>query len=82
MYNEIFPPIIEKQMILESNERLLFQLLEQYSVTDKGTPKPYKLPKKSHSKMLEKKFIPLYLEDLKFLIQRNQLDSYKDILHI
>ena len=28
MYNEIFPPIIEKQKILAANERSLFQLLE------------------------------------------------------
>ena len=30
MYNEIFPPIIEKQKILDANERSLFQLLELF----------------------------------------------------
>ena len=31
MYNEIFPPIIEKNKIMEANERSLFQLLELFS---------------------------------------------------
>ena len=33
MYNEIFPPIIEKQKILDANERSLFQLLESFQST-------------------------------------------------
>ena len=54
MCNEIFPPMIEKLMVSESNEQSLFQLIEQYSVTDKGKPKSYKPNKRSHSTMLEK----------------------------
>ena len=30
--NEIFPPITEKQIILESNERSLFQHLKQFPI--------------------------------------------------
>ena len=53
MYNEIPPPFIEKQKILEANER-----------------KSYCCTAKSHATLFPKKFIPLYLEDLTFLILR------------
>lgn len=33
MYNKIFPPIIEKDLILEPNERSCSQLLELYHKT-------------------------------------------------
>ena len=69
MYNEIFPPIIEKQKILDANERSLFQLLELfYKTNDK--PKSYRCTAKSHATMFPKKYIPLYIEDLRFLIKR------------
>ena len=35
-YNEIYPPIIEKQNIIDPCERSIYQLLEQFSATDKG----------------------------------------------
>ena len=41
MYNEIFPPIIEKQKILDANERSLFQLLELFDQRE-GKPKSYR----------------------------------------
>ena len=69
MYNEIFPPIIEKQKILEANERSLFQLLELFDQTD-GKPKSYRCTTKSHATMFPRKCIPLYIEDLRFLIKR------------
>ena len=69
MYYEIFPPVIEKHKILDPNERSIFQLCELYSETE-GKPKSYKKGKKSHSTLLPKTFIPLYLEELKFLIRR------------
>lgn len=33
MYNKIFPPIIEKDLILESNERSCSQIVELYHQT-------------------------------------------------
>ena len=68
MYNEIFPPVVEKGKVLEPNERSIFQLLELYAETEKGVPKNYKLSPQSHATLLPKCYIPLYLEELKFLI--------------
>ena len=70
MYNEISPPIIDKQKKLDATERSVFQLCEKYLETDDNKPKSYKGTKKSHATLIPKTFIPLYLEDLKFLIFR------------
>ena len=69
-YNEIFPPIIEKKKIMEANERSLFQLLELFSKDDKNKPRSYVCTAKSHATLLPKTCIPLYIEDLRFLIKR------------
>ena len=69
MYNEIFPPIIEKNKIMEANERSLFQLLELFS-KDGNKLRSYRCTSKSHPTLLTKTCIPLYLEDLRFLIKR------------
>ena len=69
MYNEIFPPIIEKQKTLEANERSLFQLLELFDQRE-DKPKSYRCTAKSHATMFPKTCIPLYVEDLRFLIKR------------
>ena len=69
MYNEIFPPIIEKQKTLEANERSLFQLLELFDQRE-DKPKSYRCTVKSHATMFPKTCIPLYIEDLRFLIKR------------
>ena len=53
MYNEIFPPIIEKQKILAANERSLFQLLELFDKTN-DKPKSYRFTAKSHATMFQK----------------------------
>ena len=70
MYNEIFPPIIEKEKILDANERSLFQLLELFDTTDNSKQKSYRCTVKSHATMFPKECIPLYTEDLRFLIKR------------
>ena len=70
MYNEIFPPIIEKQKILDANERSLSQLLDLFDKTNEDKPKSYRSTAKSHATVFPKRFIPLYLEDLRFLIKR------------
>ena len=69
-YNEIFPPIIEKKKIMEANERSLFQLLELFSKTEQNKPRSYVCTAKSHATLLPKTCIPLYVEDLRFLIKR------------
>ena len=69
-YNEIFPPIIEKKKIMEANERSLFQLLELFSKNQKDKPRSYVCTAKSHATLLPKTCIPLYIEDLRFLIKR------------
>ena len=68
MYNEIFPPAVEKAKVLEPNERSIFQLLELYLENDKGIPKSYKSSPQSRATLLPKRNIPLYLEELKFLV--------------
>ena len=49
VYNEIYPPIIEKQKIIDPYERSVYQLLEQYSSTEKGNPRSYRGTKKAHA---------------------------------
>ena len=70
LYNEIFPPIIEKNTKIDVNDRSLFQLLELFAETDKEKAKCYRVTAKSHATLFPKKCIPLYLEDLQFLIKR------------
>ena len=41
-----------------------------FDTTKEGKPKTYRCTPKSHATMFPKKFIPLYLEDLRFLIKR------------
>ena len=70
LYNEIFPPIIEKKKVLDADERSTFQLLNMFDTSTEGKPKTYRCTPKSHATMFPKKFIPLYLENLRFLIKR------------
>ena len=68
-YNEILPPIIEKQTNSEAYELLVYQLLELMQKTSDGVPKTYRCTKQSHATMFPKTFILFYLEDLSFLIK-------------
>ena len=68
-YNEIYPPIIEKHKIIDPCERSVFQLLEQYKEGERGTL-GYKSTSKAHATMLKKIFLPIYLEELAFVIKR------------
>ena len=70
MYNEIIPPFIEKDTKIEPNKRSVYQLLELYSEDKSGNPNKYKVSTKAHANMLSKKFIPLYLEEIKFAVLR------------
>ena len=70
LYNEIFPPIIEKQKTLDADERSTYQLLDLFNTSLEGKPKTYRFTPKSYATMFPPKFIPLYIEDLRFLIKR------------
>ena len=65
-YNEIYPPIVEKQKIIDPCERSIYQLLEQHSTTEKGKLRSYKATKKAHGTMFKKNFQPMYLEQIFF----------------
>ena len=69
VYNEIYPPIIEKQKTIDPCEKSVYQLLDNFREGKNG-PLSYKVTAKAHSTLLPKKFIPLYLEDLAFVIKR------------
>ena len=68
-YNEIYPPIIEKQKIIDPCERSVFQLLEQL-VRGENAPKSYRTSAKAHANLFKKNFLAMYLEDLVYCIKR------------
>ena len=68
-YNDIYPPIIEKQTTIDPKERGIYQLLDNFREGTNG-PLSYRSTAKSHSTLLPKKVAPIYLEDLAFLIIR------------
>ena len=68
-YNEIYPPIIEKQKTINPGERSVFQLLEQF-VRGENAPKAYRPIAKTHENLFKKNLLPMYLEDLAFCIKR------------
>ena len=70
IYNEIILPFIEKDTKIEANKRSVYQLLELYSEDKRGNPNKYKISSKAHSNLFSKKFIPLYLEEIKFAVLR------------
>ena len=70
MYNEMMPPIIEKKATLDPNERSIFPLLELYAEDKKRMPKNYKVSPKAQATLFKKRNIPMYLEELKFVIYR------------
>ena len=49
-YNEIYPPIIEKQKTIDPCERSVLQLLEQFFRSEKG-PTAYRATAKAHSNL-------------------------------
>ena len=50
-YNEIYPPIIEKQKIIDPRERSEFQLLEQFVRGENNAPKAYRSTAKAHANL-------------------------------
>ena len=69
IYNEIYPSIIEKQKIIDPCERSVYQLLEQYADGENNKPLPYCVTAKAHATMLQKRFFPMCLEQLAFVIK-------------
>ena len=65
-YNEIYPPIIEKQKVIDPCERSVFQLFEQF-VKAENAPKSYRTSAKAHANLFKKNVLPMYLENLVFL---------------
>ena len=55
VHNEIYPPVIEKQKIIDPCERSVYHLLEQYSATEKGNRRTYRATKKAHATLFKKK---------------------------
>ena len=71
LFNEISPPIFEKNKEMEPYERStlhLMSIIERNEDKDKINSFPY--TSKTHSTLRKKKIIPLYAEDLHFLIKR------------
>ena len=81
LYHEIFPSVIEKQKVLEAYERSAYQLLELFDKT-KAKPKSYRCTPKPQADLFPKTFIPLSLEDLKFLTKRCRWKVTKIYSHI
>ena len=80
-YNEIYPPIIEKQKTIDPCERSVFQLLKQFVRGEKG-PKAYRATAKAHANLFKKIFLPMYLEDLVFCTERAVWKVTKIHLHL
>ena len=55
LYNEILLPIIEKQKVLDANERSVYQLLELFDETAENKRKSYRCTAKSYATMFPKK---------------------------
>ena len=70
VYNKIYPPIVEKQRIIDPCERSVFQFLEQQVEGSNNNPPAYSATAKAHATMLQKRFLPMYLEHVAFVIKR------------
>ena len=68
-YNEIYPPIIEKQKVIDPCERSTYHLSEQFAM-GKKRPSSYKKSAKAHANLFKNFFLPMQLEDLAFCIKR------------
>ena len=70
-FNELYPPIFEKNKKVDPFERSTLQLISiAVRNEEKNTLNSFPYNSKTHSTLKEKKFILLYAEDLHFLITR------------
>ena len=71
LFNEIYPPIFEKNKKMDPYERSTLQLMNiVVRNEEKDTVNSFPYNSKTHSTLKEKKFILLYAEDLHFLVTR------------
>ena len=71
LFNEIYPPIFEKNKKMEPFERSTIQLTSiLVRNEEKETTISFKYTSKTHSTLQDKKQIPLYTEHLHFLVKR------------
>ena len=80
VYNEIYPPIIEKK-----NSWSMWKVGLSVAWTEffnrKGNPQSYRATKKAHATLVKKKFQHMYLEQLPFSINRAGWCVTKIYLH-
>ena len=81
-YNEIYPPIIEKQRIIDACERSVFQLLEQFVMGKKNVPKAYRSIAKAHANLFKKKFFATVFRRFSICIKRAGWKVTKIHLHL
>ena len=70
LFNELYPPIFEKNKKIEPYERSCAQIMCIQQVNDKGKMLSLKQTTKTHATLKKKIFVPLYAEDLYFLTTR------------
>ena len=71
LFNEIYPPIFEKNKKVDPYERSSLQTMSivvEKDDKDEIDSRPYN--SKTHSTLNDKKFVVLYAEDLHFLVSR------------
>ena len=69
VYNEICPPIIEKQKVIDIYGKSAYQLLEHYELINNKV-KSYTPTKKAHATLFQKRCFPMYIEHLSIVIKR------------
>ena len=67
LFNELYPPIFEKNKKIESHERSCTQIMCVLNMTSKGKMSTLQQTSKTQATLKRKIFIPLYAEDLYFL---------------
>ena len=70
LFNELYPPIFEKDKKIEPYERSCAQIMCAMQITSKGKMSTMQHTSKTHAILRKKIFIPLYAEDLYFLTTR------------
>ena len=70
LFNELYPPIFEKNKKIEPFERFCTQIMCLAQINKKGELLSLQQNSKTHATLKKKIFVPLYAEDLQFLTTR------------
>ena len=70
LFNELYPPIFEKNKKIEPFERSCAQIMCLAQINKKGELRYLQQNSKTHATLKKKIFVPLYAEDLQFLATR------------